>query len=104
MPSTSWCSFTSVLFENGKAETVTPKPSALANRLLALMTVIEIRPYRCGWKAFESPGAEPVFPRKDQGIDYALQRACFRLGHIQILDSTGNVERVISFDDMNRKL
>jgi hypothetical protein len=35
------------------------------------MTVIEIRPDRWGWKAFESPGVEPVFPKKDQAIDYA---------------------------------
>ena len=68
------------------------------------MIVIEISPYRCGWKAFKSPGAEPVFPRKDHRIDYALQRAYFRSGHIEILDSTGSVERVIPFDDMNRKL
>jgi hypothetical protein len=26
------------------------------------MTVIEIKPHRCGWKAFEAPGIEPVFP------------------------------------------
>jgi hypothetical protein len=26
------------------------------------MTVIEIRPYRNGWKVFEAPGVEPVFP------------------------------------------
>jgi len=35
------------------------------------MTVIEIRPHRWGWKAFESPGVEPVFPKKDQAIGYA---------------------------------
>jgi len=68
------------------------------------MTLIEIRPHRWGWKAFESPGVEPVFPQKDQAIDYALQRACFRSGEIQILDSSGNVESVIPFDDANRKL
>jgi hypothetical protein len=28
------------------------------------MTVIEIRPHRLGWKVFEAPGAEPVFPEK----------------------------------------
>jgi len=39
------------------------------------MTVIEIRPNRWGWKAFESPGVEPVFPKKDQAIDYAPNRA-----------------------------
>jgi hypothetical protein len=68
------------------------------------MTVIEIRPHRWGWKAFEAPGVEPVFPQKDQAIDYPQNRVCFRSGQIQILDSTGNVERVIPFDDANRKL
>ena len=29
------------------------------------MTVIEIRPHRWGWKAFESPGVEPVFSNKE---------------------------------------
>jgi hypothetical protein len=28
------------------------------------MTLIEIRPHRWGWKVFESPGIEPVFPEK----------------------------------------
>jgi len=32
------------------------------------MTLIEIRPHHWGWKAFESPGVEPVFPKKDQAI------------------------------------
>ena len=68
------------------------------------MTLIEIKPHRWGWKVFEAPGVEPVFPKKDQAIEYARNRACFRLGEIQILDSTGNVERVIPFDDANRKL
>ena len=68
------------------------------------MTVIEIRPHRWGWKAFEAPGVEPVFPTKDGAIDYARQRACFRSGEIRILISTGNIERVIPFDDTSRKL
>jgi len=68
------------------------------------VTIIEIRPFRNGWKCFEAPGVEPVFPEKDQAIDYAQNRACFRSGEIQMLDSTGNVERVIPFDDTNRKL
>jgi hypothetical protein len=55
-------------------------------------------------KLFESPGVEPVFPEKDHAINYAQNRACFPSGEIQILDSTGNVERVIPFDDANRKL
>jgi hypothetical protein len=28
-----------------------------------------ITPHRWGWKAFESPGVEPVFANKDQAID-----------------------------------
>lgn len=68
------------------------------------MTVIEIRPHRSGWKAFEAPGVEPVFPKKDHAIDYAQNRACFRSGQVRIFDSTRNVERVILFDDANRKL
>jgi hypothetical protein len=42
------------------------------------MTLIEIRPHRWGWKVFESPGVEPVFPQKRQAIDYAETRACAR--------------------------
>ena len=67
------------------------------------MTLIEIRPHRWGWKVFEAPGVEPVFPEKDQAIDYAQGRACFRSGEIRILDSTGNVERVIPFDETDRR-
>jgi hypothetical protein len=57
-----------------------------------------------GWKAFEALGVEPVFPEKYQSIDYAQNRACFRSGEVRILDSTGNIERVIPFDEANRKL
>ena len=32
------------------------------------MTVIQIKPHRWGWKVFEAPGVEPVFPEKDQAI------------------------------------
>ena len=71
---------------------------------LATMTVIEIRPRHWGWKVFEAPGVEPVFPEKRQAINYAENRAWFRSGEIRILDSTGNVERVIPFNDTNRKL
>jgi hypothetical protein len=67
------------------------------------MTLIEIRPHRWGWKVFEAPGVEPVFPDKNQAISYAENRACFRSGQIQILDSRDNVERVIPFDETNRK-
>jgi hypothetical protein len=68
------------------------------------MTLIEIRPHRWGWKAFEAPGVEPVFPTKDDAISYAQARAHFRSGEIRVLDSTGNVERTIAFNEANRKL
>jgi hypothetical protein len=68
------------------------------------MTIIEIRPFRNGWQCFESPGVEPVFPTKDDAISYAETRARFRNGEIRVLDSTGNVERVIVFNEADRRL
>jgi hypothetical protein len=29
-----------------------------------IATVLEIGPHRWGWKVFEAPGVEPVFPEK----------------------------------------
>ena len=68
------------------------------------MTVLEIRPHRWGWKVFEAPGVEPVFPEKRQAINYAQSRASFRCGEIRILDSTGKLERTIAFSEADRKL
>jgi hypothetical protein len=68
------------------------------------MTVIEIKPHRCGWKVFEAPGAEPVFLDKRQAIHYAETRACFRAGEIRVLDSSENIERTIGFNETNRML
>ena len=68
------------------------------------MTLIEILPHLWGWKCFEAPGVEPVFRKKHQAIDYAETRACFRSGEIRILDSGGNVERTIAFNEATRML
>ena len=68
------------------------------------MTVIEIRPFRKGWKCFETPGVEPGFLDQGQAIDYAQNRAYFRTGEIRVMDSTGNVERTIPFSEADRKL
>jgi hypothetical protein len=68
------------------------------------MTVIEIKPHRWSWKVFEAPDVEPVFPKKDQAIDYAETRACFRSGEIRVLDANGKLERAIVFDETDRKL
>jgi hypothetical protein len=68
------------------------------------MTVIEIKPHRWGWRVFEAPGVEPVFLEKPQAIDYAETRACFGSGKIRVLDSGGKLERMIAFNETNRKL
>ena len=68
------------------------------------MTLIEIKPHRWGWKVFEAPGVEPVFPEKDQAINYAQGRASSRSGEIRVLDLSGNVERTIVFSEADRKL
>ena len=47
------------------------------------MTIIEIKPFRNGWKCFEALGVERVFLDQEQAIDYAKGRACFRSGEIQ---------------------
>jgi hypothetical protein len=66
--------------------------------------IIEIRPFRNAWQVFEAPGVQPVFLTKEQAVDYAQSRACFRSGEIRVLDSKGNVERTIPFDEADRKL
>jgi hypothetical protein len=68
------------------------------------MTVIEIRPHSWGWKVFEAPGVEPVFPQKDHAIDYATCRGCFRSGEIRIVDARGAITHIIPFDETDRRL
>ena len=68
------------------------------------MTVIEIKPHRWGWKAFEAPGVEPVFPTRDDAISYAQTRARFRSGETRVFDASGAVERTIAFNEADRKL
>ena len=68
------------------------------------MTLIEVRPHRWGWKVFEAPSVEPVFPEKRQTIDQAECRASFHSGEIRILDSTGRVKRAIAFKEKDRRL
>jgi hypothetical protein len=63
-----------------------------------------IRPHPWGWRVFESRGVEPVFRRKDQAIGYAQTRACFRNEEIRVLDSGRGVERIIMFNESERKL
>ncbi len=65
---------------------------------------LHFQPHRWGWKVFEAPGVEPVFPEKRQAINYAENCASFRSGEIHVFDSSGNVERVIPFSEADRKL
>jgi hypothetical protein len=71
---------------------------------LSPVPVIEIRPFRNGWKVFEAPGVEPVFLTQEQAIDYAQGRACFRSGEIRIVDSRGAIEHIIPFSEADRRL
>jgi len=68
------------------------------------MIIIEIRPFRNGWQVYEAAGVQPVFLNQEQAINYATGRASFRSGEIRILDSSGNVERIIAFNETERKL
>ena len=82
-------------------------PATICRTLLRagkLLWLIEIRPHRWGWEVFEAPGVEPVFPEKRQAINYAQNHASFRSGEIRILDSSGNIERIIAFNETDRRL
>jgi len=68
------------------------------------MAIIEIRPFRNGWQAYERAGVQPVFLLQKNAISYAQCRACFRSGEIRILDCDGAVERAIPFNEADRKL
>ena len=67
-------------------------------------TIIEIKPYRGGWKVFEGPGVEPFYSDRRDALGYAEFRARSRRGEIRILDAKGTVEATIPFDDSKRKL
>jgi hypothetical protein len=55
-------------------------------------------------KSLKRRASSPVFPSEAQAINYASNRASFRSVEIRIFDSTGNVERIISFSEGDRKL
>jgi hypothetical protein len=77
---------------------------SFATIALPVTTIIEIKPWRNGWKVLECPGVEPVFLVKDQALDYARGRASFRSGEIRVLDSHGGVEETAFFSEAERKL
>jgi hypothetical protein len=67
-------------------------------------TIIDIKPYRGGWKVFEAPGVEPFYDDQKLALGCAEFRVRSRRGEIRILDAAGTVTRSIPFDDSKRKL
>jgi hypothetical protein len=70
-------------------------------------TIIEIRPHRGGWQAFEAPGVQPFYVgpnAKEFALSYAQGRTAMRKGEIRIYDSIGKLERTIPFDQHGRKV
>ena len=69
-------------------------------------TIFEIRPHRGGWQCFEAPGVEPYYigsHAKENAIGHAQGRTAMRRGEIQILNTSGEVEEAISFDNQAQK-
>ena len=70
-------------------------------------TVIEIRPFRGGWQCFEGPGVQPYWTgehAKEDAIGYATARAKLGRGEIRVLSPDGSLQRLISFDEANKRL
>jgi hypothetical protein len=64
-----------------------------------MQTTIEIRPHFGGWKVFEGNGIEPYFSEREQAIHYAESRTSLRRGEIRILNTHGEVDETITFDE-----
>src|SRR5690242_6816242 len=60
------------------------------------MKIIEVKPVRGGWKVFEMRGVEPVFPKRDQALDYANTRQGFGQGEIHVVDAASRIVEKIS--------
>jgi len=74
--------------------------------VMSRFTVAGTSPLVSRWsrKSYEGPEVEPVFATKEEAISYAQVRACFRSGEIRIADASGRIERVIRFNDAERKM
>jgi hypothetical protein len=65
----------------------------------------EIRQIVFGWTKQKFPFTVNRTPRtQEQAIDYPQGRACFRSGEIRILDSSGQIKRIIPLNEADRKL
>ena len=71
------------------------------------MKIIEVKSVRGGWKVFEAPGVEPVFPGgngRDHAIGYAKTRQGFGQGEIRVTDEAGEIVESIRFDAREKSL
>jgi len=66
--------------------------------------VIEISPFRNGWKSCEGREVEPVFGTQEEAVGMPRCAHVFVLVSIVIIDSSGRIERVIPFNDTERKM
>jgi hypothetical protein len=64
-----------------------------------MQTIIEIRPHFGGWKVFEGNGIEPYFSEREQAIHYAETRTALRRGEIRVLNTHGEIDETITFDE-----
>jgi hypothetical protein len=60
-------------------------------------TIIEVKPHGSWWKVVETPGAEPIFPNKEEAVLYAMNRTHSGAGEIRVLNADGVIEKVIPF-------
>ena len=58
-------------------------------------TIIEVKPHGSWWKVVEAPGAEPIFPNKEEALLHATKRLSSGTTEIRILDGNGAIERTI---------
>jgi hypothetical protein len=63
------------------------------------LDVIEIRPHRGGWQAFEAPGVQPYWieaDAKQYAITYATERMKMRrCGEVRVFNAAGELEQTI---------
>jgi hypothetical protein len=79
----------------------------LASGVQHSATIIEIRPYRGGWRCFEAAGVQPFWignGAKKDAISYAKGRAKYGRGEIRVLNPDGSIECIIPFGESANKL
>jgi hypothetical protein len=71
------------------------------------LTIFEVRPFRGGWRCFESEGVKPYFTGpggRENAVDYGKGRTAHRHGEIRVLNAAGEIEEAIRFDARTQRL